>query len=71
VEFSGDLLELLCQYLRSGLYIRTGDRFTVCSKGSEVEFKVVEMLPEGLESGFISHGTLVHFQGTPLQRTDE
>jgi hypothetical protein len=36
-----------------------------------VEFKVVELLPEGLESGILRQDTRVHFEGTPLQRADE
>jgi hypothetical protein len=32
---------------------------------------VVKTLPEGLEHGTIGENTLVHFEGTPLQRADD
>jgi len=38
----------------------------VPSKGREVEFKVVKLLPEGLESSILRQDTRVHFKGTPL-----
>jgi hypothetical protein len=43
----------------------------VPSKGREVEFKVVKLLSEGLESGVLRQDTRVYFKSTPLQRSDE